>query len=398
MKFWILLRMAYWNLLVNRMRTTITTVGVTVGIASIIFLVSLGYGLEGLVTKQITQFSAFTVIDVPAANLKTLKINQELVDKTKSLAHLKSVGRISTIPGRIKEGKDSASAEVVVNAAEKDYWDNASILTSKGRLPEKVGELVVNQPLLSLLSSTEENIVGKKVSLDMLIPKELFKDAPDTKEVKDKQFEIVGLIGEGSSPNVFISLENMSAEGVINFTSLKLKAQSQENIDVLRAQLENFGLSTEYIGDTVKQIAQVFSFFRIILAAFGLIALIVAAMGAFNVLTINLLERIKEVGLMKALGMKNNEIYKLFLIEAVLISLIGGIIGLALGYSLGITGNAALGVMADRNKVEAVRMFETPFMFAAGVTVFSVVVGFFTGLYPARKAVKINAIDALRFE
>lgn len=132
--------------------------------------------------------------------------------------------------------------------------------------------------------------------------------------------------------------------------------------------------------------------------AFGLIALIVASLGTFNVLTVNLLERTKEVGLMKALGMRKRDIYLIFMAEAFLISLIGGLVGLGAGVALGNFGNYMLKMAAMRSGAEVVQIFYTPLVFSVGCALFSLAVGFMTGWYPARRAVRINAIDALRFE
>jgi ABC-type antimicrobial peptide transport system permease subunit len=148
----------------------------------------------------------------------------------------------------------------------------------------------------------------------------------------------------------------------------------------------------------VSEISRVFSLFRVILGIFGLIALIVAALGAFNTLTISLLERIREVGLFKALGMRNKDIYKLFLTESLFIGIFGGTLGLILGGFLGQGINVILKFMAQRAHAEAIPLFITPWFFALGVALFSVVVGFLTGWYPSKRAVKIDPLDALRYE
>ena len=138
--------------------------------------------------------------------------------------------------------------------------------------------------------------------------------------------------------------------------------------------------------------------FRASLAAFGLIALVVAALGTFNTLTISLLERTREVGLFKALGMDNKSIYKLFISEALIIGVLGGVIGLIIGGSLAEFINWILKMLAMRAGAEPLNVFVTPWSFALLVATFSVLVGFLTGWYPARRAVKINPLDALRYE
>jgi hypothetical protein len=169
-------------------------------------------------------------------------------------------------------------------------------------------------------------------------------------------------------------------------------------VESTRKQIENIGFSTEYVGDTVSEISQVFTLFRVILGAFGLIAMIVAALGAFNTLTISLLERVREVGLFKALGMRNKDVYKLFLAESIIIGITGGLIGLFFGTMLGNLINVILSFLAQKSGAEQIQIFITPWTFSLSVAGFSIIVGFLTGWYPSRRAVKINPLDALKYE
>ena len=121
-------------------------------------------------------------------------------------------------------------------------------------------------------------------------------------------------------------------------------------------------------------------------------------MGTFNTLTISLLEKIKEVGLFKALGMRNKDVYKLILSESLIIGVLGGIIGLALGWSVGQIVNEILSYLAHKSSAEPISLFLTPWVFAVGIALFSIVVGFLTGWYPSKRAVKIDPLDALRYE
>jgi ABC-type antimicrobial peptide transport system permease subunit len=198
---------------------------------------------------------------------------------------------------------------------------------------------------------------------------------------------------------VLIKLNNTN----IDYTKVQdagqdLRFTDSDGVTALKYEIENIGFATAYVGDTVSEISRVFSLFRVILGIFGLIALIVAALGAFNTLTISLLERIREVGLFKALGMRNKDVYKLFLVESLFIGTFGGIIGLALGGFLGQGINFILSIMAQRAHAEAIPLFVTPWFFALGVALFSIIVGFLTGWYPSKRAVKIDPLDALRYE
>lgn len=393
------LKMASRNLWMHRTRSAVTILGVIIGVASIIFLVSLGYGLEKLVTDQVSNFEAFTIIDVPAANIKTLKIDKTVEEKIQKLGHITEVGVVDNMAGRIKKQDKSSSTETVISGADSNYWALSSMNVSSGSLPKAADEITINKALLTLLGEDENKIIGQKVNLDLLVPPELLGTSDSDVVTKENvPFKVVGITPDTQAPIAYVSFDALSTQGVVNFSSLKVKLDNRNNVEAVRKQLENIGLSTEYVGDTVAEIARVFSLFRIILGAFGLIALIVAALGTFNTLTVSLLERTKEVGLLKALGMGKRDVYRIFITEALIIGAIGGILGLLLGIAIGDALNIIIVFMAQKSHSDSVQLFLTPWLFASAVAVFSLIVGLITGWYPAHRAVKLNPLDALRYE
>ncbi len=352
MRLLTVLKIAFKNLWAHRLRTTITIIGVTIGIGAIIFLVSFGYGLEQLVTNQVANFNAFTIIDVPAANIKTIQIDQKVIDRIQQFGHVKTVAGVANIAGRIRKSDGTSTAETVIVAAKDDYWKLADINIDKGSLPQRADEVVVNQSVLSLMGENYDQAIGKDIKLDLIISAELRTNTSDgLKLVENSNVKIVGLSKDSKSPVVYSSSDLLIQNEGTKYSSLKVKIEKKDYVEVIRKQIENIGFSTEYVGDTVNEIAQVFSMFRAVLAAFGLIALIVAALGTFNTLTISLLERIKEVGLFKALGMRNVDIYKLFLAESVIIGVSGGLLGLAIGIGLGHGINLFLSFLATEGEV-----------------------------------------------
>jgi len=399
MKLKIIIKIALKNLWAHRLRTILTVMGVTIGMASIIFLVSLGYGLEQLVTNQVANFDAFTVLDVPSANISTIKIDQSAIEKIQNFPHIKIVAPVANLAGRVKKQDSASTAETVITGANPNFWKLSGLAAEQGKLPENIDEVAINKAGVKLMGEDATTLIGKNISLDVIIPSELrTKPEEGLIEKKGITVKVVGILKDETSPIVYTSSQLLTREGATKFSSLKIKVDKAENIAPLRKQLENIGFSTEYVGDTVDQISQVFSLFRGILAAFGLVALVVAALGTFNTLTISLLERTSEIGLFKALGMKNRVVYKLFLSESVIIGVAGGIIGLLLGWSLGVAIDSILSYLANRSGAEAISIFSTPWPFALCVALFSVLVGFITGWYPSKRAVKIDPLDALRYE
>lgn len=395
----VVIKLAYRSLLAHKLRTIVTVVGVTVGVAAIIFLVSLGYGLEQLVTRQVADFEAFTIIDVPAANIKTIRIDEDVMNKIKNLGNIKTVAPVTNLAGRIRKADGLSTAETIIVAANSDYWQLAGTKVIKGRLPSEKSEVVLNNMVLSMIGENSESVIGKTINLDVIIPPENRTKQEDGLKVENNvPFKVVGVSDEIKNPLVYISLQTIQKLDATKFTSLKVKVLNRTDVPRIRKQIENIGFSTEYVGDTVDQISQFFSLFRLVLAAFGSIALAVAALGTFNTLTVSLLERTREVGLLKALGMRNKDVYKLFLAESLIIGGLGGILGLFLGIFGGQLVNFVLYILAARAGVEKIGIFVTPMAFAFAVAAFALVVGFVTGWYPSRRAMKIDPLDALRYE
>lgn len=404
MRFQSVLRFSWKNLWVHRLRSILTVGGVIIGVAAIVFLVSLGFGLERLVTSQVANFSAFTLIDVPAANPPSGKINAAAIERVKNIPHITQVERIVDLAGRVRLGQQNSTTETVVVGVATPYFDLAGITTTTGVVFTDTAkdQAVVNEALAKLLGFVQEpsKIIGQALSIDLIVAKSLrATDTIDGPIVKESvPLKVVGLSNESQNPSLFVSQQLTDVQGVVNSTSMKIRVDTKENVAAVRKQIENSGFDTEYVGDTVDQITQVFTIFRLILAGFGIIALVVAAIGTFNTLTISLIERIREVSLLKMLGMKRGDVFKLFIGESITIGTLGGILGAATGLGIGAGANALIAQVAARANSDAVQIFYTPFSFMAYMVIGAIVVGFVTGLYPSYRAIKTNPLDALRYE
>jgi putative ABC transport system permease protein len=128
------------------------------------------------------------------------------------------------------------------------------------------------------------------------------------------------------------------------------------------------------------------------------VALAVSAIGMFNTMTIALLERTNEIGIMKAIGASNSDIRLLFLVESILIGFFGGLGGLIIGIGGTKVINLFFNVFASRMGGQSMEIFYTPMWFVAFIMIFSTLIGFFTGVYPARRAEKLNPLMALRYK
>jgi len=404
MKIQALFRFSWKNLWAHKMRAILTVGGVSIGVAAIVFLVSLGFGLERLVTSQVANFQAFTLIDIPSATSQSGKINQETIDKIQTFGHIALVERIIDLAGRARLQDQNSTTETVVVGVTPKYFDLVDTTLTGGKYfsEDTVSEGVINQALAGLLGFSEKPLdaLQKEISIDIIIPKS--SRAADLTEgaiVKERiPITVVGVTTDSSNPVLYLPQKMTDQQGIINSSSMKVQVDSQEAVPGIRKQIENLGFTTEYVGDTVDQITQVFGVFRIVLGSFGVIALLVAAIGTFNTLTISLIERIREVALLKMMGMKNADVFRLFISESLTIGIFGGISGALSGYGVGYIANFVVSRLSSKAGGDPITIFYTPWSFIVLIALGAIVVGVLTGLYPSYKAIKTNPLDALRYE
>jgi ABC-type antimicrobial peptide transport system permease subunit len=175
-------------------------------------------------------------------------------------------------------------------------------------------------------------------------------------------------------------------------------AESQDDVSALQAAIQDLGYRTSSARETVEQANVIFDVFKVLLLFFGSIAVVVAFVGMFNTLTISLLEKTREVGMMRALGATHRDVQRLFLTEALIIGILGGVSGVVLALLTGLAVNGGVAVLAGVTGNEPATIFYSPALMVAAMFVIASVSSFLTGLYPARRAAKTKILDALRYE
>lgn len=388
----LLIDIAWRNLISKKLRTFLTLFGIIIGIGAIFFLFSFGLGLRDLVTKQVIGDRSIKSIDISTPNSRILNLDDTLVNKVNGLAHVEKVGRSYSYPGSVSYQKSESDS--VVYAVDKSYQDLSTILITSGRLltNEDTDVAVVNSSLLSTVGISDKNeALGKKISVRIPI-----KELPDGSKELQKELEIVGVIDSGTGGELFIPAGIIQAVGVKNYSQVKIVADDTSNVPDLRKQIESLGYQTDSPIDTLAQINQIFKFFTIILVGFGSIGMIVSILGMFNTLTISLLERTKEIGLMMALGGRNRDIRRLFIFEAILLSIAGAVIGIFGAVVSGQLLNFFMNKSAQtRGVTQNFDLFSTPIWLILLMIAFMVFVGIAVSFLPARRASRINPIDAL---
>ncbi len=398
MKIKVLFKIALKNLIAQRARTFLTVLGVALGVGAIVFLVSLGYGLEEMTVERVANFETLFIFDAQTGGSKLVKLDSKSIKKIKEVANVAQVEPLLTTPAKVKYRE--ATTEMVLYSATKGYLELSEIKTMKGEVFEEddSNQVLINLTLLSGLGETEDSVIGKEVTISAFLDKELAPDLKDEEREVEADYVISGLIDDSGTAFVYVPFGGLGELGATDAQTVKVKVGNRNKIEETRKQVENMGYLTVYVGDTIAQITSFFQIFRIILGLFGMIAVVIALLGMLNTLTISLLERTREVGLMKVLGMRKKGVRNLFLAEATIVGLLGGASGLVLGILFAKLIDGVLWAVARATENPVLQIFSFPVLFLAAVFFFTLVIAVLTGLYPARRATRIEPLEALRYE
>ncbi len=404
------------NLRRRVLRSVLTIGGMAIGIALIVFLISLGFGLQVLVRNQITNVEALSILDVTKGESTLLKLDKDVVNQFQQIDNVDNVSPSLSLSGQVVNGESVTDVAI--------YGIKADFLSIEGVKPTfgdsfsalDAAEIMITTTALDLVGMADfEGAVGQEITLKVLVPVKIEGSEQEdlvSKEVKTKIAGVLTssdelalaympmdyLISLGFEPTYTQAKVQVSGLGSEDFSVAKVQVTDQSKLPEVRKQIEAMGYQVDSVADTVGQIDKIFLVFQIVVSGFGAIAMFVAALGSLNTLTVSLLERTREIGLMKSLGATSGDIYRLFLVEAIVIGMTGGIIGLGLGYAIGEGVNYGLNILAHRLGGESVDIFYTPFYFVLAIIAIIFFISVFTGFYPARRAAKINPLDALRYE
>lgn len=295
------------------------------------------------------------------------------------------------------ESTGSAEIELLELASESAGLKNNEI--KKVDLAENtLKEAVVNRSFLTLLGIEESQAVGKTFDISFVIVGDLLSNTEEKIESIPASYKIIGVIPDEDSAYIYVPFSDLKSLGIKNYTQLKLVVEDDKKLEHARRQVEAMGFTTSSVIDTVNQIDQLFATLRFALASVGMIALAVAALGMFNTMTVSLLERTREVGLMKAMGMRSGEVKDLFLTESMTMGFLGGLFGLGIGFIAGKLVSVLISILALSKGLGFIDISYIPPMFILVIIIMSTLVGLFTGIYPARRAKNISALNALRYE
>lgn len=398
MRFFDLLKLSIRMFKARTMRTLLTILGMSVGIAAIIFLVSFGYGLQNTLLKKITTSDALVTLDVSPSKTDGEQILNDATVET--LRSIPDVVDIIPVLELASQGKfDDITLDVNSVSSSAALLKSEGLKIEQGRLftKDETQNIVITSAVAKVFNTPPEEMLDKTVALTLFQNDAAGQTDKESSFTPQNTYKIIGVVA-GEENTIYLSINSLTGFPLTAYTKLKVKCSSTGTLNSVRSAIEERGFVASSISETIDQANKVFSVVQMVLMVFGMIALIVSAIGMFNTMTIALLERTEEIGIMKAIGASSGSISMMFVMESTLMGFLGALGGVILGYAEGEILNVLINLVANRFGGESVDLFFSPLWFISTVIAFGAFVGFLTGLFPARKASKIDTLEALRYK
>lgn len=420
-----LFEMAWQNLQQRRLRTGLTTLGVIIGITAIIALASLGEGFRTTVKQRMEQGFELDVLTVIPGNflfgLRQPFTKNELsnISKIENVVTAAPVYQIGNVTLYNDETGQTTSALVAAGVNFTQFWQifPDRLVFENGSLPSQTQN---NTLLIGYKPNHQDDaeIPFAQPDDNITMTIQLPGYPPQKTQVN---FTVAGTLQKRGTSGlgnfdywVFIPLETARKiygveEGAqLIFVQIDDLDTSEQVADDIEALFPPFQISVLVPISLIRQVDQILNLIQIFLMAIASISLVVAGIGIMNIMTVSVMERTREIGIMKAIGARNTTVLVMFLSEAALIGLIGGCIGVPTAYGLSYflsftitrymqqqAGDSSF-FNSDHGQTGFSPIFSLEWTIAA--IIFAIVVCILFGLYPARKAAKLDPVKALRYE
>ena len=390
----------------RKTRSYLTMIGIFIGIAAVVALISVGFGLQEAINKQFEQLGTNIVtvqagavqMGPPGSSVTAAKLTEHDIDAIKKV-----------------KGVDVATG-MLFKIDKIEFADEVKYEFVSGLHPDETMEMIGDAQGYKIVEGRNiragdkyKAVVGYSLAQGDVFKKEV--KLRDKILIADQEFAVMGILGKIGNPyddaSVIIPFE--SAKEIFNntdeisFIMVRTKEgydTSRVAEDIKKAMRKDRNVEEgeeDFRVETAEQLmetfTQVFGIVQAVLIGIAAISLLVGGIGIMNTMYTAVLERTKEIGIMKAIGARNADVMFIFLIESGLLGLSGGAIGVLLGLGLG----KAVEIMASYGGFGMLKASFSPFLIL-GALLFSSLIGSISGLLPAKKAASLKPVDALRYE
>jgi putative ABC transport system permease protein len=463
MKLYDVTDLALRNLRESIFRNSLTTIGISVGVASLVAMLSLGIGLQQLASRRLEKSGLFDTVvatskrdmrnfretrdegptpaDSPALDeAARLKIEQlpgvvEVYPDIRFVTDLRFEGKphltmVSGIPFSAKNNNDAfdamqgsffssdAASEVIL---QKSFAEELLAITPKsgtddtdiGQLakslvgkemtmryaerttsPSSVSSIPSPSSGTGLADSSAYSVVSREQVLRIVGVTDLDPDSMRG-SARARVFLPLKLL---QSLHVMSESRDASASSGPTYPSLSVRVGNPNQVPSVEDAIKKLGFGAFSLVDATRSVRQFFAVLDGFLAIFGSLALAVASIGIVNTLVMAILERRREIGIMKALGASDADVRGLFFAEAGAMGLVGGAVGVTLGWVIGRLINFGTNVYLARQHFPPAQIWTVPLWLVLGAIAFSILVSLAAGLYPAARAARLDPVQALRYE
>lgn len=391
----------------NPARTWLTIAGMGVGTGAVVTLVGLGFGLQGIILEQIVLGDTLRTLAVNNPPSKAVVLTPASIEDLRKIPNIRDVAVLASFPASVT--MEGLTGNASLQGLDPSYFrytgtkeivgeDGGGGLFLEGNEAADRDAIIITKAVLKLFDIKEpKDAIGRMLTVKVFVQKE---GSEEVEEVElSKTYRVKGVTSEESMMAVMILLPELAANITIaQYDKAQALVSKVEFLDAASAEIMGRGFIVTALSKTVEQANKIFQGIQAVLAVFGGIALTVSAIGMFNTMTVTLLERTAEIGIMRTLGASSGDIKILFISEAVIVGFLGGIMGILIGATIGFILNGAMNVAAANFGGKSVSLFSFPTPFLIFIALFSAVVGFLTGVFPAKRAASLNPLDAIRYK
>ena len=462
MKGYDLFELAVRNLRQSKLRNGLTTVGISVGVASLVAMLSLGVGLQQLATRRLAGSGIFDTVfvtskqdfrgfdredDQKTEHPESAPVMDEAArDKMTHLQYVTEVEPEIRVMGEIVSGGQTHFGFVTglpMSARENEAFDNLQGKFFSGPSAEEV--ILLNDFAKEIDPKNPKGLIGQEVTLRYGERQAL---APDSESAgrpqlagtpgggsnsasgddfgfsvvrKTQKLKVVGIIEEEpyggmrtvSRGRIFLPVDLTEKLNMAQFTDMRsslrggggktymtltVRVKDPGKVAQVQDAINKMGFRTFSVLDATKSLRRFFTVLDLFLGIFGSLALAVATLAIINTLVMAVLERRREIGVMKAIGASDRDVKRLFFAEAGAMGFFGGVLGIALGFAIGKAINVGTGIYLHRHQLPSEAVWILPPWLIGAAIAFSIVVSLLAGLYPASRAAKLDPVQTLKYE
>ena len=451
---------SFSNLCKKKLRTILTTSGVMIGIGALVSMFSFGKGVQKNVTDRFKEVELFNYVTVfprseeiqteqssqksetePKATRQVSVLDDDFIRDVTKIKGVEAVFPEVRFPALIRFKKKDNFSLVQVLPADICQSGLMKLRAGASFASDEENSLIISDFLLHRMKVKDiRGIIGQEIEVSTLtLDFGLFDPAKVTSLMQGDSaprgagndrlpfssqsytFTIVGVaermgffgpmplrsdvvIPPGAAQRMKkLSLTSIwdffqSPEQAKGYPSVSIKLSSAKYIEPVKAKMEDLGLKTFALIDHLEELKTGFIFMDMFLFALGMIAITVASLGIINTMVMSILERYREIGIMKAVGASDRDVKKIFFFESGVIGFLGGVFGLALGWVVSMVINQVANYFLAKQAVPYVDYFSFPWWLCLGAVIFPILISLVAGIYPASRAAKVDPVVALRHD